>query len=108
MASVLIAITGIYCLEIDPSSTVTAHTNNSPAFLSTIPLTYLPEDGLGTNLTPPGTNMSLECLNCNQEPAKLEFLRSVWYADIYSFVSPNPDTSALDACPLFLTTGVFV
>jgi hypothetical protein len=64
MASVLIAITGIYCLEIDPSSTVTAHTNNSPAFLSTIPLTYLPEDGLGTNLTPPGTNMSLECLNC--------------------------------------------
>jgi hypothetical protein len=65
MASVLIAITGIYCLEIDPSSTVTAHTNNSPAFLSTKPLTYLLEDGLGTNLTPPGTNMSLECLNCN-------------------------------------------
>jgi hypothetical protein len=64
MASVLIAITGIYCLEIDPSSTVTAHTNNSPAFPSTIPLTYLLEDGLGTNLTPPGTNMSLECLNC--------------------------------------------
>ena len=65
MASVLIAITGIYCLEIDPSSTVPAHTNNSPAFPSTRPLTYLLEDGLETNLAPPGTNMSLECLNCN-------------------------------------------
>ncbi len=30
MASVLIAITGIYCLQIDPSSTVTAHTNSFP------------------------------------------------------------------------------
>ena len=77
MASVLIAITGIYCLEIDPSSTVTAHTNNSPAFLSTIPLTYLPEDGLGTNLTPPGTNMSLECLNCNSVLSCLAIIRNV-------------------------------
>jgi len=30
MASVLIAITGIYCLEIGPFSTVTAHTDNFP------------------------------------------------------------------------------
>jgi hypothetical protein len=43
-----------------------------------------------------------------QNLPKLEFLRSVWYADIYSFVSPNPDTSALDACPLLLTSGVLV
>ena len=80
MASVLIAITGIYCLEIDPSSTVTAHTNNSPAFLSTIPLTYLPEDGLGTNLTPPGTNMSLECLNCKFQHSSLVKLPYSVYA----------------------------
>jgi len=59
MASVLIAIMGIYCLQIDPASTVIAHTYKSPAFPSTIPLAYLFEDGLGTNLTPPGTNMSL-------------------------------------------------
>jgi hypothetical protein len=65
MTSVLIAVTGIYCPVIDASSTVTAHTNNSPAFPTTIPLTHLFEDGFGTNLTPPGTNRCLECLNCN-------------------------------------------
>jgi len=70
MASVWIAVTDIYCPVIDPSSTVTAHTNNSPAFPTTIPFTYLFKDGFGTNLTPPGINWCLECLNCKKNYAE--------------------------------------
>jgi hypothetical protein len=42
---------------------VTTPTNNFLHFHPHYLLAYLLEDGLGSNPTPPGTNMCLECLN---------------------------------------------
>jgi len=44
-------------------SLLTTPTNNFLHFHPHYLLAYLLEDGLGTHLTPPGTNMCLECLN---------------------------------------------